>query len=174
MGTVATHESEYVAWQNRSFRFYVGARCLYNSQLYAPAAYTAAMAIELILKATLVYWDKRFVPIDHGHGIAKLARMVNNKAGRHASVQVPAYFYHEQRYERTSRYPTAGKGLGIPGSFLDDLDQVFVDALLLVPFQHTTELKRVLSGRVAGKLAHLRKGNGQMRRLRNFLGVGLK
>jgi HEPN domain-containing protein len=174
MGTIATHEREYVVWQNRAFRFYIGARCLNNSQLYAPAAYTGAMAIELILKATLVYWDKRFVPVEHGHGIAKLARMVNNKAGRHASVQVPAYFYYEQRYVTTSRYPTAGKGLGVPGSFLDDLDQVFVDALLLVPFQHNTELKQVLAGRAAGKLAQLRNRNGQMRRLRNSLGVRLK
>ena len=174
MGTIAEHELAYVVWQNRAFRFYVGARVLYGSKLYAPAAYTAAMAIELILKATLVYWDRTFVPTEGGHGVAKLTRMVKNKARGKPSIEVPTYFYHEQRYLMTTRYPTNGKGVLVPGTFLDDLDQIFADVLLLVPFQHNTELMHSLAGRTREALLHLRKGNKQVRRLRAALGVKLQ
>ena len=154
MRAIAEHELAYIAWQNRAFRFYVGARVLYGSKLYAPAAYTAAMAIELILKATLVYWDRTFVPAEGGHGVAKLTRMVMNKAGAKPVIEVPTYFYNEQRYLMTTRYPTNGKGLQVPGTFLDDLDQVFADVVLLVPFQHNTELKHSLAGRTRDSLLH--------------------
>lgn len=174
MGAIAEHELAYVAWQNRAFRFYLGARVLYGSTLYAPAAYTAAMAIELILKATLVYWDRTFVPTEGGHGVAKLTRMVKNKAGGKPSIEVPTYFYHEQRYLMSTRYPTNGKGVLVPGTFLDDLDHIFADVLLLVPFQHNTELKHSLAGHTRVSLLHLRKGNKQVRRLRAALGVKLQ
>lgn len=174
MGAVAEHELAYVTWQNRAFRFYLAARSLHRSKLYAPAAYTAAMAIELILKATLVFWDRKFVPADGGHGIAKLTRMVKNKARGKPEIEVPQYFFHEQRYLMTTRYPTSDKGVLLPGSFLDDLDQVFADALMLVPFQHKTELLRSLAGRSRDSLLHLRRGNKQMRRLRAALGVRLQ
>lgn len=174
MGAIAEYEVAYVAWQNRAYRFYLAARSLHRSQLYAPAAYTAAMAIELILKATLVFWDRNFVPAEGGHGIAKLERMVRNKARGKPVLEVPQYFYHEQRYLTTTRYPTNGKGVLVPGAFIDDLDQVFADALLLVPFQHNTELRHALSGRSRESLLHLRRGNRQMRRLRAALGVRLR
>ena len=174
MGDVAEHELAYVAWQNRAYRFYLGARLLHRSKLYAPAAYSAAMAIELILKATLIFWDRSFIPTEGGHGIAKLARMVKNKAGRAASFEVPAYFYHEQRYLMVSRYPINGKGLLLPAEFLADLDQVFADIVLLVPFQHNTELRHSLTGREREALLHLRNGNRQMRRLRAAMGAKLQ
>ncbi|RYH17435.1 MAG: HEPN domain-containing protein, partial [Alcaligenaceae bacterium] len=164
----------YVTWQNRAFRFYLGARSLHRSGLYAPAAYTASMAIELILKATLVYWDRSFVPTEGGHGIAKLTRMVKNKASGKPGFEIPEYFYYEQRYLTATRYPSNGKGVLVPGSFIDDLDQVFAEVLLLVPFQHNTELRRSLAGRARESLLHLRRGNRQMRRLRAALGVKLQ
>ena len=174
VGAVSDHELAYVVWQNRAFRFYLGTRSLHRSKLYAPAAYTAAMAIELILKATLVFWDREFLPTEGGHGVAKLARMVKNKARGNPSFEVPEYFYYEQRYLTTTRYPTNGKGVLLPNSFIDDLDQVFADVLLLVPFQQNTELRSSLSGRTRGSLLHLRRNNRQMRRLRAALGVKLE
>ena len=174
MGAIAEHELAYVAWQNRAFRFYLGARLLHRSKLYAPAAYSAAMAIELILKATLVFLDRRFVPTEGGHGIAKLSRMVRNKARGKPGFEVPTYFYDEQRYLMVTRYPTNGKGVLIPASFVDDLDRVFVDVLLLVPFQHNTELRHSLTGRTRESLLHLRRGNRQMRRLRTATGARLQ
>lgn len=80
-----THtEVEYVRWQNRATRFYVGARLLYSNDMFAPAAYCASQAIELLLKATLVFWDRSFNPEAAGHAMAKLVRSVRNKA-RNAS-----------------------------------------------------------------------------------------
>jgi len=132
------------------------------------------MAIELILKATLIFWDRKFVPTEGGHGIAKLTRMVKNKARGKPIFEVPEYFYHEQRYLTVTRYPTNGKGVVVPGSFLDDLDRVFADVLLLVPFQPNTQLRHCLAGRSGDSLLHLRRGNKQMRRLRTALGVRLQ
>ena len=65
------HEYDYVVWQNRAFRFYESARLLYRSEMYSPAAYCAAMCIELVLKATLKYWCPNENPESHGHGIKK-------------------------------------------------------------------------------------------------------
>jgi HEPN domain-containing protein len=169
MSKFAAHEVEYVRWQNRAFRFFVGARLLANSDLHSPAVYSAAIAIELLLKATLLYWDHTFDPLDAGHGIAKLARMVRNKARNAKHVAVPEYFYFEQRYLTVARYPSNGKGFVVPPSFIEDLDRVFAELVVLVPFQHNTELKRALAGKDFKSLSALRRGNRQMRKLRQAM-----
>ena len=64
MGEFADNEIDYVRWQNRACRFYLGARLLHRSEFQAPAAYSAAIAFELLLKATLIYWDQSFDPLD--------------------------------------------------------------------------------------------------------------
>ena len=174
MSNIATYEREYVAWQNRAHRFYLGARLLHRNELYAPAAYSAAIAIELLLKGTLAYWDRSIDPVDAGHGMAKLVRMVKNKASNSKGLMVPTYFYHEQRYLNVSRYPMNGKGIAMPPSFVEDLDRVFADLVLLVPFQHNTELKRALAGRNRSDLTALRQKNQQMNRLRTALQVSAR
>jgi HEPN domain-containing protein len=174
MSAVAPNELAYVAWQNRAFRFYLGARLLLRNELFAPAAYSATMALELLLKATLVYWDRSFNPLEAGHGMAKLARVVKNKARNAEGLVVPEYFYADQRYLSVSRYPTSGRGVVIPSSFLVDLDHTFVNLIVLVPFQHNTELKRALSGAKYSALTVLRYKNSEMKRLRKSLGVRLK
>jgi len=156
----------YIVWQNRAFRFYVPARCLYRRGYFSAAAYCAIQAIELLLKATLMYWDRSFKPKDGGHGITAMIRSVRNKVRGAKHFNVPIYFFHEQRYQSTSRYPTGSRGLGIPGSFLSDLDAVFADLVLLVPFQFNSELSHSLSGRDKSALLDLRYRNAQMRRLR--------
>ena len=162
-------QRSYVEWQNRATRFYLAARRLYQSELFAPAAYCATISIELTLKATLVYWDRSFDPEATAHGIAKLARMVNNKVPQAKGFAVPEYFYFEQRYLMVSRYPKAGKGLDIPSSLLQDLDAIFCRLIPLVPFQHNTELKRALLGRNRRTLDILRRGNESVRSLRAAL-----
>jgi HEPN domain-containing protein len=164
---ISPHEVQYVVWQNRALRFYLGARILHRNVLYAPAAYSAAMATELLLKGTLIYWDRSFDPLDAGHSMAKLVRMVKNKARSAKALDVPAYFYKEKRFLNASRYPCDGKGIAIPASFLEDLDKVFADLILLVPFQFNTELKHALSGKNRSALLALRYKNKQMQRLRN-------
>lgn len=169
MGSFAEHEVDYVRWQNRAFRFFVGARVLAQHELHAPAVYSAAIALELLLKATLIYWDRTFNPLDAGHGTAKLTRMVRNKVRNAKHIQVPEYFYFEQRYLTVARYPSNGKGYVVPPSLVEDLDRVFAELVVLVPFQHNTELKRALAGTDRKALLALRKSNGQMRKLRQAL-----
>ena len=169
MANVAQYEIDYIAWQNRATRFYLGTRLLYQKKLYAPAAYSAVMTIELLLKATLVFHSSgTFNPSDAGHGIAKMARMVNNKVPSN-QPNIPSYFYHEQRYLSTSRYVTKDRGLTIPNSFLDDLDRVFSDLISLTPFQYNSGLKRAISGKNKTELAIIRTKNLQMRKLRKLL-----
>lgn len=126
------------------------------------------MTLELILKATLVYWDKEFDPALASHAIAKLARMTGNRLTK--KIEVPEYFYFDQRYHTVSRYPKGGKGLGIPASFLEDLDQLYAEILMLVPFQHNTELRKLLISPGAS-LNILRRKNQAVRSLRKFLGA---
>ena len=167
-------EIDYVAWQNRATRFYVGARLLYLNEMFAPAAYCASQTIELLLKATLVFWDRSFVPEAAGHALAKLARWVRKKVPNATAIEVPNYFVFEQRYQSVSRYPSNSKGLGIPASFLADLDSVFSSLISLVPFQFNTELKRALSGSDTKALNALRRRNAQLRHLRKSLGLTAK
>jgi HEPN domain-containing protein len=170
--TFTAVQRSYVEWQNRATRFYLAARRLYQSELFAPAAYCATISIELILKATLVYWDKSFDPEASAHGMAKLVRIVNNKLPQAKGFSVPEYFYFEQRYLMVSRYPKAAKGLGIPSSFLQDLDTIFCQLVPMVPFQHNTELKHVLRGRDRRTLDILRRNNESIRSLRAALSRG--
>ena len=162
-------QRSYVVWQNRAYRFYVPARYLYLRGHFSAAAYCATQSIELLLKATLIYWDRSLQARDRGHRVAGMIRSVRNKASGAKGFDVPQYFFHEQRYQRTSRYPTGSFGLAIPSSFLSDLDLVFVNLVLLVPFQFNSELSRTLSGRRSTQLMDLRRGNTQMRRLRSHV-----
>lgn len=172
--TFEQHEYDYVAWQNRATRFYLGARKLYQSDLWSPAAYCAAMALELQQKATLIYWDRGFDPAGAAHGMAKLARMIENKVPSAKGHRIPEYFYFEQRYLSTTRYPRNRKGIGIPSTFITDLDLVFARLIQMVPFQHNTELKSVLSGRNRKALDTFRRGNTNVKELRHFLGMHLR
>jgi HEPN domain-containing protein len=165
------HEVNYVIWQNRAVRFYLAARLLHRYGLAAPAAFSATQALEVLLKATLVYWDKSFQPEAAGHAIAKLTRTVRNKVRGAKEFDVPRYFFHEQRYHAVTRYPSGGKGLLLPASFLQDLDTAFATLVGFVPFQHNTELKRALAGRDAKTLAIIRHRNAAVRGLRKVLGV---
>jgi HEPN domain-containing protein len=165
------HELKYVAWQNRSFRFYIAARVLYRKGLFAPAAHAAVLSLELLLKATLVYWVRSFNPQDIGHAIAKMCRMVRNKAPAAGSFAIQPYFYDQQRYLTLSRYPSRGRGLALPASFLQDLDASFAELIALVPFQHNTELRRALTGKDEAIHKALRVKNRQFRTFAAQLGV---
>ena len=171
---IAERELRYVVWQNRATRFYAAARLCHRSQLFAPAAYSAVIALELLLKGTLVYHDKSFVVADAGHSFAKLSRMVRNKVPCGRDVSVPAYFGHQQRYLMTSRYPQHGNGILLPASFLNDLDAAFVGLLFLTPFQFNTELKNILSLRSSPERNAIVTGNAHEKFLRRFLGVRLR
>jgi hypothetical protein len=83
---------------------------------------------------------------------------------------VPEYFYFEQRYQSVSRYPSsAQKEIGIPRTFIYDIDAAFTDLVVLIPFQFNSELIHTLGGRERKRLLILRKGNKQLRRLRKYM-----
>lgn len=166
------HESDYVIWQNRAFRFYEAARLLHQNEMYAPAAYSAVMSIELMLKATLKYWRPTDDPKEHGHGIQRLANTVRNKVKNGKTFPVPPrYFFEEKRYLEVSRYPTSEKGVNIPFTFIADLDDVFFAALKLTSFQHNTELAKTLSTPTTKRCRNISRNNEHVREIRRFLNI---
>ena len=171
---ISDTERKYIIWQNRAFRFYLAARLLYQNDLYSPAAFCALQAIETLLKATLIYWDKSFVPEEAGHKIASMIRSIKNKVKNGKKFYCPEYFYKEKRFQSITRYPTSRKGVLVPASFLRDLDKVFFDLITLVPFQFNSDLIHAISGKKNKDLRILRRNNLQIRKLRKYLNVKLE
>lgn len=169
MSALSKRQIDYVVWQNRATRFYLASRLCYIRQLHAPAAYCGVIALELVLKATLVYHDKSFTSTHFRHSIAKLTRALRNKVPLGRTVELPAYFWHEDRYLTVTRYPTKGRGVVVPATFLTDLDAAFAALLKLTPFQHNTELKRILTRRRGTERTAITRSNAQIRSLRKFL-----
>src|SRR3989454_6572495 len=168
---ISDTQREYVIWQNRAFRFYLAARVLYKARSFAPAAVWANQAVELLLKATLIYHDRSFKPEAARHRIAPMLRAISNKVRPKPSVSLPGYFYEDKRYQSVSRYPSGGRGLVIPASFLVDLDRSFRELIELVPFQHNTELRRHLAASNRSLRLQLTARNTQAAALRRFLRV---
>ncbi len=162
-------ELEYIKWQNRSCRFYLAARTLHWQELHAAAAFCAHQAAELMMKATLHYWDRSFKPRDPGHNLMKMKRMIGNKVRNRPSICIPEYFVSEQRFLNVTRYPTGGKGVVVPSTLIPDLDRLIVDLVVLVPFQFNSELLNAATGRNRRALLLLRRHNAELRRLRRFL-----
>ncbi len=162
---------EYVVWQNRAFRFYLAARVLCKARIFAPAAHCANQALELLLKATLIYHDRSFKPQAAGHRVAPMLRAIANKVKPTPSLSLPRYFFEDRRYQSVSRYPQGGRGVLVPASFLPDLDRSFREIIQLVPFQHNTELRRHLTASDRSRRLQLTARNLETRALRRFLGV---
>jgi len=125
------------------------------------------------MKATLIYWDKSFKSVDARHNIKKMIRIIKNKVPDGKNLLLPDYFYYENRYQSVSRYPVIGKGILVPENFISDLDAIFTDLIIFVPFQFNSELMNALGGKAYRKYMILRKGNKQLRRLRKYLGVSI-
>lgn len=162
---------EYIKWQNRATQFYLASRLLALRKLGFPAAFCGQQALELLLKATLIYWDESFDPKKARHNFPKMIGIMKNKVPDSANVNIPKYFYWNNRYQEVSRYPSeeAG-GIFIPAAFLNDLDKTFYALIVLVPFRmHTnSELWNIIN-RNEPHLKILRKENEQVRELRKFL-----
>lgn len=165
---IQTWERDYVAWQNRAFRFYLGARLCYFNELYAPAVFCGQQALESLLKGTLVYWDRSFSPEAARHSFPKMFRIYRNKVDRDLP-KIPEYFFARGKYQSTSRYPSGG--VLVPAAFLQDLDTAFYELVIVVPFQFNTELKRMLRSRDSAKRRVLSRRNIVVRRLQRALRV---
>jgi len=162
-------ERDYVVWQNRSLDFYLGARVLSQKELFRPAVFCAAQAVELLLKATLIFHQPGFDEVGAGHAIGKMFRMLRNRLKSKILFDMPRYFFEDRRFQFVSRYPTAGKGVGIPNTLLADLDDLFFNLVTIVPFQFNSELVSVLRGHSRQKLLALRGRNTRLRRLRRVM-----
>ena len=92
-----TRERNYIIWQNRAVEFYFAARALHHGGLNRAACYCAVMALELVLKATVLFFDRSFVAEDAKHEIPKLLRILGNKGPRGPAIEVPNYFYFDKR-----------------------------------------------------------------------------
>jgi len=124
---------EYVIWLNRAFDFYAASKYLYTikDQFGRVAAFCANQSVELLLKAILIYWDKSFNPKEVNHNFTALINALKNKVPNAKDIDIPNYLYYKGLYQSASRYPRGG--IGIPGTFLIDLDKCFHDLLILVP-----------------------------------------
>ncbi len=172
MPKFAAHELNYVRWQNRATRFYLAARLLYRHKQYAPAAFCGSQSIEIMMKASLVYWDRSFKPEDANHSLPKLGRMIGNKVPGGKGFVYPQYFSADARYHSVTRYPRSTFDfVMLPGQFLTDLDATHVGLVALVPFQFNTDLSRALSGRNRTDLGILRHRNRSIREFRRQLGI---
>jgi HEPN domain-containing protein len=167
-----SRERDYIIWQNRAVEFYLAARALHHGAMNRPVCYCAVIAVELLLKATALFFDRSFVPQHSKHNIPKLMRILASKGPTGAVIDVPDYFHFEQRYLEASRYPKDGQGLIVPATFLDDLDRTVAELILLVPFQFNSILVRVMKAGSKGgrdRLRVLARSNRQMRAIRGHL-----
>lgn len=170
---ISETDRNYIIWQNRAFQYYLAARLLRLNEQYSAAVFCGYQAIESLMKATLLYWDKCFVPEAAGHKMAGMIRTIRNKVNGAKHFECPRYFYFEKRYQSVTRYPAKGKGIGVPSSFLGDLDRTFRVLVEFVPFQYNSLLVNTLKGENRKDLQILRRANREMRKLRRFLNVRL-
>jgi len=163
------NEQQYIIWQNRAYSYYLAARLLNMKKIYKPATFCGHQALETLLNATLIYWDKSFSPIVAGHKMTKMINAIKNKVPNSKTIDIPEYIFSDQRYINVSRYPARGKGVGIPGTFINDLDDAFAKLVTLVPFQFNSKLLHSLQGDDRANLNILRKANKSIRLLRSYL-----
>lgn len=165
-------EKAYAEWQNRAFHFYLSARLLYLNQHIVAAAFCSQQSLELILKATLIYHDKSFVPKSANHNFKTLINTLKNKVKNSNHIYIPEYFYYDQQYQSVSRYPSNKDEFFLPENLVDDLDKCFYDLLLLVPYQSDTLLVKTLSPnneRLKKKLNSFRMKNKQIANFRKYV-----
>lgn len=168
-------ERAYVVWQNRAFRFYLAGRLLHFNSIYGPACFCAQQAIELMLKATLLYWDKSFKPERAGHRFRPMLDALHNKGRGAETIVILEYFYAGGRYQSVSRYPSDKRPLiPIYASFLCDLDSVFCDLLRVVPFQFNSIFVNTLGDPDSDHCRTLERDNSRMAELSEFLEPWLK
>lgn len=166
------NEVKYVEWQNRAFHFYLAARLLYLNQHIVTADFCAQQSLELMLKATLLYHDKSFVPESVNHRFKSMINILNNKVKNSGHVKIPEYFYYDYQYQSFTRYPSNKEGLFQPENMLNDLDKCFYDLLLLVPYQFGTLLAKTLkpgNERSRKKLNLFRRKNLKMANIRKYV-----
>jgi HEPN domain-containing protein len=165
-----SRNSLYVEWQNRAFHFYIAARLLYFNQHIPAAAFCGQQAIELMLKATLLYHDKSFIPENVKHKFRKMINALKNKMKNSGNVFIPEYFYYDGQYQSFTRYPSNKEGLFLPDNLVDDLDKCFYDLFVLVPCQIDTLLVKTLENpEKIKKMRTLKRKNKQFKNILSYI-----
>lgn len=170
--TIEERDLDYIRWQNRAFWFYLAARACFHKGFHAPAAFLSQQCVEQLLKATLIWRDLSFEPKKHGgHKLSKMAEMIREKVPDQGDFTIPEYLSGE-KYQSLSRYPApSGKGFGIPGTLIPEVDRLFADLVEMVPFQFNSELFRTLAKREKHQdyYIELERDNTEMERLRTHV-----
>jgi HEPN domain-containing protein len=160
------NEVQYASWQNRAFRFYVPARVLFltggtDFRFNSAAQFCGQQAIETLLKATVLYYDPRFLPKSVNHD---WTAMIQKLKALGKVVNLPGYFHADRRMQTLTRYPSGL--IPVVPNFLEHLDAAFVDLIRLVPFRYGTELKESLNRTRKGPYWYLSRRNRKIRQLR--------
>jgi HEPN domain-containing protein len=163
---ITAQELEYLKWQGCACDWYLASRLLLLESNLTVASYATQHTMELLLKATLVYLDKAFLPKAYGHKFSGLLRRIEEIIGSARTPDIPPYLL---RYQVESRYP--GDSLGFPDASvsLSDLDRCFCSLLELVPFQFNTRLGRIFTGVDKKEWEILARDNAQAANLRHIL-----
>ncbi|MFA5272442.1 MAG: HEPN domain-containing protein [Candidatus Omnitrophota bacterium] len=173
---------DYVRWQNKATQFYIAARLLYFQDLISPSVFCAFQAVENLMKATILFYKGIPFAEGFGHALKKMEREINSqiikrisKKGRLKKLAIPAYFVHENRFQALSRYPRVGKGIGVGGFVIEDLDQLMFDLLKVVPFQFNTLLLNEIRKASHSKYKEiLEKDNKCLSELKAYLASGIQ
>ena len=173
---IAERDKTYIIWQNRAFRLYPAARTCWRKKFHTPAVFLSHQIVELLLKATLIYWDYSTDPKTYRHDLEKLLQSIkgNTDIPGRENFTIPEYFIkNSHEFQTVSRYPEPnGSGYVIPGTLLSDLDRLFTELVEMVPFQFNSELYRTLRRKEVcdHNYVELKRGNKYIDRLCKHVG----
>ena len=173
---ITERDRNYIKWQNRAFWFYLAARACWHKEFHPPTVFLSHQVVELLLKATLIWWNNLIEPKSFGHDLKSLLQSINENVDipRGREFTIPEYFLNNShKYQTASRYPeSSDQGYGIPDTFLPDLDRLFTELVEMVPFQFNSELYRTLNRKEIADnyYVELERNNECMDRLREHVG----
>lgn len=165
--------TKYIRWQNRAFRFYVAARCCYRKSFYAPASFLCFQSVELLQKATLLWYDPSFEPKRASHDLESMEETIRKQVPGQNCFKLPAYLF-DKSYQETSRYPLpSGEGICLPEDFISKLDTAFTNLIEMVDigFSNQSELHRTLQNPqiYPQNFEELQRNNQELERLRKHV-----
>ena len=175
--SIEKRTEEYIRWQNRAFRFYVAARCCYRKTFYAPASFLCYQSVELLQKATLLWYDPSFNPKRSNHKLKSMEEKIRQQVPGQNCFKLPAYLFNKL-YQETSRYPhPSGKGFSLPENFMCELDAAFTNLIEMVDtgFSNLSELHRTLQNpqTFPQNYEELQWNNQELERLRRHV-IGIR
>ena len=85
--------------------------------------------MELLQKATLLWYDPSFNPKRASHNLKSMEEKIRQQVPGQNCFKLPAYLF-DKLYQETSRYPhPSGKGFSLPENFMSELDAAFTNLI---------------------------------------------